>query len=70
MTEKGTEQQSIGIMPIPYHNDNPLNSQLEKTGIILVALQPKYPLHSVVYLISEAKSSTSFNLLIIFKRYR
>ena len=53
---KGSNQQSVEILPIPFHNilstDDPINSQLDNTVKHLVALQPTYPLHSVVYPIS------------------
>ena len=67
MMEKGTKKQSVKICPTPFQNDDPINYQLENTGKISVALQPKYPLNSVVYPISEANSSTSFNLLMRFR---
>ena len=67
MREKGPKQQYVEIRPIPFQNDDPINYQLHKTGKILVALHPKYPLHSAVYIISEAKSSTSSNVLMRFK---
>ena len=38
----------VEIRPIPFTNDNPKNDRFENTGNILVALQPKYPLNSVV----------------------
>ena len=56
MIEKGPRKKSVKIQPIPFQNDDPINAHIENTGKILVALQPKYPLHSVVYPISEAKS--------------
>ena len=48
MMEEGTKQQSGDICPITFHNNDPLNDQLEITGKQLVALQPYYPLQSVV----------------------
>ena len=68
--EKVPNQKSVDIRPIPFHNNDPINNQLENTGDILVALQPKYPLHSVVYPISESKSSTTFKSLIRLKQNR
>ena len=62
--EKGPKQQSVEIWPKTFHNDDPLNDQLHNTGKSLVTLQPTYPLYSVVYTISEATSSTLFNLLV------
>ena len=64
MLEKETKQQSVEIWPIPFHNYDPINAQLENTGKLLFALQHTSPLHSVVYSISEANPSTSFNLMI------
>ena len=61
MTEKGPKQKFVEIFPIPFHNNDPINDQLENIGKFLVALQPKYPLHSVVYTTSEANSWTPFN---------
>ena len=58
------------MCPIHFKNNDPINAQLENTGKILVALQPTYPLNFVVYPISEANSSTPFNLLIHFKQNR
>ena len=65
--DKGPKQNSVDIWPIPFQNDDPVNDQLENTDKILVALQAKSPLHYVVYLISEANSSTQFKLLILLK---
>ena len=70
MIEKGPKQQSVKIWPIPFQNNDPINYQLENTGTILASLEPTYPLHCVVYPISEESSSTPFNLLIRFKRNR
>ena len=52
--EKEPKKKSVEIWHIPFHNDDPLNYHLENTGNFLVELQPKNPLHSVVYPISEA----------------
>ena len=52
--ENQKKQQSVEIRTIPFHNDDPINANFEKTGKILVALKPKPPLHSIVYPISEA----------------
>ena len=57
----------MDMWPIPFHNDDPINAQLDNTGKIIVALQPTPPLHSFVYPISEEKSSAQSNLLMIFK---
>ena len=70
MMEKERKQKSVEIRPIPFQNYDPINSQTENTGKILVALQPTSPLYYVVYPISEAKSSTTFNLLVRFKKNR
>ena len=67
---KGSNQQSVGIGPIHFHNNDHINTQLDNTGNSLVELQPKQALHSVVYSISEVNSSYSFNLLIYFKQSR
>ena len=32
MMEKWTNQQYVEIRPIPFHNDDPINAQLENTG--------------------------------------
>ena len=68
MMEKVLKKQSIDIWPIRYQNYDPINAQLDNTGKSLVALQPTSPLHSVLYPIPEAKSSTLFNLLIRFRQ--
>ena len=68
--EKGPNQQYVDIRPITFHNDDHMNVQIEKTDKHLASLQPKSLLHSIVYLISEAKSSTPFHLLIRLKRNR
>ena len=70
MMEKGPKQKYVDIRPIPFNNDDPINSQLENTWNILVALQIKYPLNYIVYPILEANSSTPFNLLIRLKQNR
>ena len=67
MMEKGPKQQYVEIRPIPFQNYDHLSAQLENKGKISVSLHPKYPLHSAVYIISEAKSSTSSNVLMRFK---
>ena len=41
MIEKVPKKQSVEVWPTPFHNDDPINSQLENTGNVLVALQPK-----------------------------
>ena len=70
MMEKGQNQQFVEIHPITFHNDHSINPQFEITRKMLVALQPKYPLHYVVYQISESNLTTPFNLLICLKRNR
>ena len=67
MTKKVPNQQSVEIRPIPFHNHDLINYQIENTGKSLVALQPTSLLHSVVYPISESNPPTPFNLLILFK---
>ena len=52
MMEKWPKQQSVDIKPITFQNDDPREDQLENTGKRLVALQPKSPLHSIVYPVS------------------
>ena len=47
MIEKVLNQKYVDIQPIPFQNDDPISSQLENTGNIIVALQPKSPLHSI-----------------------
>ena len=68
--DKVTKQQYVEIWPIPFQNDDPLNSHIYNTGKIRGALQPASPLHSVVYPISEANFSTQYNFLIQFKQNR
>ena len=70
MMEKGPNHISVEILPIPFHNYDPINVQPDNTGKISVALQHTSPLHYVVYPISEAKLSTPFNLLIRLKQNR
>ena len=53
---------------MPFYKYDPLNYQPENTDKILVVLQPKSPLHSVVYPILEANSSTPLHLLIRLKQ--
>ena len=57
-------------MHIKFQNYTPINDQLDNTEEPLVALQPKYPLNSVLYLVSEGKPSTPFNLLIQLNQNR
>ena len=38
--EKVPKQTSVEIRPIPFHNDDPINSYIENTGKMVVALQP------------------------------
>ena len=68
MLEKVTKKQSVEIQYIPFHNNDLLFERLDNIENILVALQPKSPLHSVVYPISEVNASTLSNLLIRLKR--
>ena len=68
--EKGLNQHYVDIITISFQNDDFINSQLENMGKLLVALQPKSPLHSVVYPISEANSSTLFRFLVRFNKNR
>ena len=70
MMGKGPKQKSVEIWSISFQNDDPINSQLDNTGKNVGALQPTYPLHYFVYPISEENSSTSFNLLMCFKKNR
>ena len=65
MMLKVPKQEPVENWVIPFHNDDPRNAQLENTGKISVLLQPTCPLHSVVYPISEAKSSTPFNPFVV-----
>ena len=70
MMEKGPNHISVEILPIPFHNYDPINVQPDNTGKISVALQHTSPLHYVVYQVLKANLSTAFNLLIWFKRNR
>ena len=70
MMEKVPKQQYVEIGPILFHNYDPINAHIMNTGKILVALKPKSPLYYVVYPISEANLSTTFNLLINLKQDR
>ena len=72
MTEKVSKKKSVEVHPIPFQNNNTINAQIDNTRKCLVLLQPKpkYPLHYVVYKISEANMSTPFNLLIRLKQNR
>ena len=47
--EKVPNQQYVEIRPIPFHNENPINYQLDNTGNVLVVLQPTSPWHHIVY---------------------
>ena len=53
---------------MPFQNYDPVGDHIDNTGKILVALQPISPLHSDVYLITEANSSNPFNLLVRIKQ--
>ena len=68
MIETESKQKYVDIQPKPFHNDDPINSQLYNTVKIYVAFQTTYPLHYVVYPISEANLSTPFDLLVRFKQ--
>ena len=70
MMWKGPKQKYVEFQPVTFQNYDPINAQIDNTGIICVVLQPTSTLHSVVYTISEANSSTPFNLLIQFKQNR
>ena len=70
MMEKGPKQPYIDIIHIHFQNDNHINDLLDNKGKHLVALEPNTKLHSVVYLVSEANSSTPLNLLIQLKQNR
>ena len=70
MMEKGPKQQYVDIRPITFQNEYYINNHLDNTGMFLVVSQPTSQLYSVVYPISEANSSTKFNLLIRFKQNR
>ena len=41
MKEKGPKQKSVDIRPIPFHNADRINDQIENIGRHLVASQPK-----------------------------
>ena len=64
MMEKEPNQKYFDIRPVPFHNDDPIHSQLENTGKIVVELQPTSLLYYSVYPILEANSSNPFNSLI------
>ena len=49
MMYKGPKQKYFEIPPIPFHNYDPINAQLNNTDKILVALQRTSLLHYVVY---------------------
>ena len=66
MMEKGPNKEYVEIWTVPFHNYDPINVQLDNTGMFLFAIQPTPPLHSFVYPVSEEKSSTLFNVLIKF----
>ena len=48
MMEKLQNQQYVEIRPIPFYNDDPINSHIENTVKNLVALKPTSPLQYVV----------------------
>ena len=50
---KGPKQKFVDIRLIPFQNNDPINNQLDNTVKNLVALQPKYSLHSFVYRIQN-----------------
>ena len=68
--DKVPKQKFVEIRSTPFQNDDPTRAQLDNTGKSVVALQPKSPLHYVVYAIIEANSSTTFNLLIRLDKNR
>ena len=45
MMEKVPKRKSVEIQPIPFHNEDLINDQLENTGKFLVALKPTSSLH-------------------------
>ena len=49
-----TKQQSIDICPIPFQNGDTIKYQIDNKGNVLVALQPTYPLHYILYPIKKA----------------
>ena len=56
MIEKEPNQDYVGIQLITFHNDDPMNDQLENTGKYSFYLKPRSLLHSVVNSFSEANS--------------
>ena len=67
MMEKVPKQKYVDIWPTPFQNNDHIGAQIENTGKMLVPLQPKSLLHSVVNLILEANSIDRFNLLTSLK---
>ena len=67
MTDKEPKKQYVEIWRVPFHSDDTISAQLDNTGKSIVILQPTYPLHYILYPISEVNSSTKYNLLIRFK---
>ena len=67
MINKVQKQIYVEIQSITFQNGYPMNTHLDNTGKIIVALQPKSLLKYIAYTISEEKSSTPFNLLIRLK---
>ena len=53
MTDKVTKQKSIEIFLLPFQNDDTINAQLDTHSQNVVVLQPKSPLHYIVYPISN-----------------
>ena len=49
MMEKGLKKKSVEFWPAKFQDYDPINAQLENTEKGLVALQPTYPLHYVIY---------------------
>ena len=47
MMKKGPKQNSVDILSITVHNNDPTNAQLVNTGKIMVALHQNNPLHYV-----------------------
>ena len=70
MNEKVPMHQSVDVWPASFQNDDTINARLNNIHKMLIALQPKYPLHFVVYPILEANLSTPSNFLIRLKKKR
>ena len=68
MMKTGIEQKYVDIWPIPFEYDDSINYQIENTRKHFSSLQTISPLHTVVSPMSEATSSTPFNLLVSFNQ--